>query len=244
MAEKKLNSLDRLKDLKIEPGPKPAAKAPEPVKTRADGPGDRGPDAADETGLFRDAMRGVTPLERDAGGRQVSDRPAPAPLQPPAPGAREREYLDSFMRGEVEFELEFSDEYLYGFVRGLDMKIFQRLKAGALSPEAHLDLHGQNSDQARENLLFFVRESYLQGRRCLLLVTGRGRNSPGGLGIIRREIKVWLTGAPLRRVVLAFCTALPKHGGTGALYVLLRKKKKTSGKVNWDWMAGWEDAGD
>ena len=97
------------------------------------------------------------------------------------------------------------------------------------------------SDQARDNLLFFLHESYLQGHRCVLVVTGRGLNSPGGQAILRSEAESWLTKEPLRRVVLAFCTAQPKDGGAGALYILLRRQKKAEGKVKWDRMMNWED---
>jgi DNA-nicking Smr family endonuclease len=73
------------------------------------------------------------------------------------------------------------------------------------------------------------------------VVTGRGKNSPGGQSILRTETETWLTKEPLRRVVLAFCTAQPKHGGAGAIYILLRKQKKTEGKVRWDTMMNWGD---
>ena len=76
--------------------------------------------------------------------------------------------------------------------------------------------------------------SYTMGKRHLLLVTGRGKNSPDGRGILRDEVQTWLTREPLRRVVLAFVTAQPRDGGAGALYVLLRKFKKSLGKVQWD----------
>ncbi len=52
--------------------------------------------------------------------------------------------------------------------------------------------------------------------------------------MLKEELKTWLTRDPLKRVVLAFVTALPRHGGAGALYVLLRKYKKIKGKVRWE----------
>jgi DNA-nicking Smr family endonuclease len=52
--------------------------------------------------------------------------------------------------------------------------------------------------------------------------------------VLKEELKTWLTRDPLKRVVLAFVTALPRHGGAGALYVLLRKYKKIKGKVRWE----------
>ena len=142
--------------------------------------------------------------------------------------------LEKFLRGEIEFDIQFSDEYVEGYVHGLDSRIFRKLKNGGFSVQAHLDMHGMNTDQARLALLYFMREQYSQNKRCVLLIPGRGLNSPLGIGVLKREVQHWLTREPLKRVVLAFCTALPRHGGTGALYVLLRKYKKTRGKVIWD----------
>ena len=98
------------------------------------------------------------------------------------------------------------------------------------------DLHGMTSDQAQESLLFFIRESYQQNHRCVLVVTGRGINSPGGQSVLKRETEGWLTLDPLKRVVLAFCTAQPIDGGAGAVYVLLRNPKKAQGQISWDKM--------
>lgn len=196
------------------------------------------PGEEDESDFFR-AMSGVDRLDRDkTGGRDV--RPTTPPPPPPSPADEEEKALAALhdlVAGKVEFTLEYSDEYVQGFVTELDPKVYRQLRAGQFSPEAHLDLHGLNTDQAQLTLLHFVREQYLAGKRCLLLIPGRGSNSPGGVAILKEELKSWLTRDPLKRVVLAFTTALPRHGGAGALYVLLRKFKKTKGKVRFekDW---------
>lgn len=191
----------------------------------------------DEADLFFNAMQGVDELS--GSGRDVAAN-KPRIKKPTPRKSSEKKALDDFLSGNIEFELEHSEEYMHGYVRGLDSKIFQQLKAGSLSWESHVDLHGLNSDQAFDTLLFFVRESYLQNKRCLLVVTGRGRNSPGGRSVLKQEIQTWLTREPLRRIVLAFCTAQPKDGGGGALYVLLRKQKKQKGKVKWDKQMNWD----
>jgi DNA-nicking Smr family endonuclease len=252
---KRLKSLSDLKDLNLAPaGDKPvpitarsvkaALKAGRPLRAgapeKAPEPLPEPAPLAEDANLFQNAMQGVDPMHAGAG-RQVAAA-KPAPPEPQAPADHEGEALARFLRGDIDFELEFSEEYMHGFVRGMDSKIFQQLKAGRLSSEAHLDLHGLNADQAYESLLFFLRESYLQGRRCVLLVTGRGRNSPGGQSVLKQEIQTWLTREPLRRAVLAFCTAQPRDGGAGALYVLLRKYKKVHGKVRWDTLTQWEPA--
>jgi DNA-nicking Smr family endonuclease len=247
MAKKKINSLEGLKELKFGKEDKKQPKhqralqkvrerlgLSDDAETSGKAPAEETPvPQQDEENLFFSAMQGVDPLQENAG-RQIA--PLPKPPEPPASSLDDeaRNYLDQFVRGEVDFELEFTEEYLYGFVRGLDSKTFNQLKAGALSTEGHLDLHGMNAEQAYEAMLFFLKESYLQGRRCVLLVTGRGINSPGGQSVLRRSMQTWLTREPLKRVVLAFCTARAADGGAGAIYVLLRKQKKSQGKVQWD----------
>ncbi|MBI5520457.1 MAG: Smr/MutS family protein [Desulfovibrio sp.] len=267
MTTKKFSSLDALKDLRLKDakptllqqakaalreGGKPKAAAARPGKSApssaatsaassATGTGAQGDGASagQEESMFFRAMQGVQQIS--GAGRQVQPPPPPLPEPEDDEADPEARLMRQAMQGSVEFELELSDEYMHGFVRGLDSKIFQQLKAGRLSAEGHLDLHGQNAEQALDSLLFFMRESYLAGRRMVLVITGRGKNSPKGLSILRQEVQTWLTREPLRRITLAFCTAQPKDGGAGALYVLLRKMKKSQGKVAWDKQMNWED---
>ncbi len=250
---KKLNSLDALKELKMKDAKpsllqqakaalregKKAKLAPgKPQAQKAAAVQDPVEEGADDSLFFR-AMQGVEQIS--GAGRQI--QPPPPPAQEPEDDGSDPEakLMRQAMQGNVDFELELTDEYMHGFVRGLDSKIFQQLKAGRLSAEGHLDLHGQNADQALDSLLFFMRESYLAGRRMVLVITGRGKNSPKGLSILRQEVQTWLTREPLRRITLAFCTAQPRDGGAGALYILLRKMKKSQGKVAWDKQMNWED---
>ena len=99
----------------------------------------------------------------------------------------------------------------------------------------HLDLHGLNAQQAFETLRGFMRGSWYKGLRTILVVPGRGKNSPDGVGVLRGKLQSWLTQDPFKRVVLAFCTAQPHDGGPGSVYVLLRKYKK-KGRVYWERM--------
>jgi DNA-nicking Smr family endonuclease len=216
-------------------GPKPGRTA----AARADAPA---PAAEDDLAVFERAMSGVAPLAAPAKGtrgrevpaRDPEDAPGAAPAGEIDPDAETRARLLDLVEGKVEFDLEYTDEYIHGHVRDLDAKIFRQLKTGQLSIEGHLDLHGCNAEQAYLALLQFLKSGYLQGQRCLLVIPGRGRNSPGGQSVLKDGLQAWLTRDPLRRVILAFATALPKHGGAGALYVLLRKSKKAQGKVFWE----------
>ncbi len=184
-------------------------------------------DDADALAFLR-VMGEVRPLQ--ARGREVS--PEPQPTTPPPRGELS---LQDFMDGKLEFALSFTDEYLEGHVVGLDQMIMNKLRAGGLSPEAHLDLHGLNAVQAFEALRGFMRGCWYKGLRTVLVVPGRGRNSPDGMGVLREKLQSWLTQDPFKRVVLAFCTAQSHDGGPGSVYVLLRKYRK-KGRIYWERM--------
>lgn len=203
----------------------PQSAAREERSAPAAAPKDR---PADEEDVFLLAMKQVAPLAGK--GRAVA--PAVNPQSPP-PAADTS--LQDFLDGKLEFALSFTDEYLEGHVVGLDPLIMGKLRSGSLSPEAHLDLHGLNVLQAFETLRGFMRGAWYKGLRTVLLVPGRGKNSPDGVGILRGKLQTWLTQDPFKRVVLAFCTAQPHDGGPGSIYVLLRKFRK-KGRICWERM--------
>lgn len=186
-----------------------------------------GAGATDEENFFA-AMQGVDRLQGK--GRDMQ----PLVEQKPRVAAVDEDPLRDFLEGKIEFSLEFTEEFIEGHVLGLDPMTVGKLRAGQFSPEAHLDLHGLTAEAARDELLAFFRAAYYKGQRTVLLVPGRGLNSPNGVGVLRSRVQDWLTQDPLKRIVLAFCTARPQDGGAGAVYVLLRKFKKSGGKIRWD----------
>jgi DNA-nicking Smr family endonuclease len=103
---------------------------------------------------------------------------------------------------------------------GIDRANAERLKRGQHRIEARLDLHGMTQAEAHRALGNFVRASRSAGRRCVLVITGRG--SVGG-GVLRAAVPRWLAEAELRPHLLAVATAQPRDGGAGALYVMLRR---------------------
>ena len=184
--------------------------------------------ASDEEVLFAEAMGDVTPIR--AKGRDLPSPPKPAGRAVPS-----AEYcMDDVLTGKIEFALEYTDQFIQGHVLDLDPAILATMRAGAYSPEGHLDLHGRNMQQAYAALAVFIKYAYQSGKRHLLIITGRGRNSPGGLSVLRERVQAWLARDPFKRVVLGFCTAKPADGGAGAMYLLLRKRKKHQGKIVWD----------
>ncbi len=180
----------------------------------------------EDTEAFTRAMLEVNPLRGK--GRAVAKC-----IEPNNAEAQSLESFASMMEKNVEFALSLKGEYLEGHVVGLDILTMDNLRSGLYSPEAHLDLHGLNAGQAYQTLITFFRKSWYKGMRTLLLVPGRGKNSPNGFAVLRDKLQLWLTQDPFKRVVLAFCTAKASDGGAGTMYVLLRKYKK-KGKINWE----------
>ncbi len=111
-----------------------------------------------------------------------------------------------------------------GIAADLDARTMERLRRGRLRPEARLDLHGMTQDEAHRAVNGFIATSRSAGRRCVIVITGRGRAKLGG-GILREQTPRWLNLQPTRGNILGFAEAQPKDGGAGALYVLLRKTR-------------------
>lgn len=113
----------------------------------------------------------------------------------------------------------------------VDRKTHQNLKRGKLKPEARIDLHGMTLDQAHPRLAGFIIRSQAEGKRLVLVITGKGKHRDDGgpipvrFGILRHQVPQWLTTPPLNQVVLQISEAHLKHGGGGAYYVYLRRKR-------------------
>ena len=106
-----------------------------------------------------------------------------------------------------------------------------KLAKGKFTIQGKLDLHGMTQRQAHAALIEFIQTAFNDGKRNLLVITGKGRSKiedevagyGKGEGILKRIVPKWLDEPPLRGLVLAFTTSQREHGGAGALYVLLRK---------------------
>ncbi len=118
----------------------------------------------------------------------------------------------------------------HGRAAGVDRRRTERLRRGRLPVEARLDLHGYTQGQAHAALGQFLGESQARSLRCVLVITGKGTTTGAATGaarggVLRAQVPRWLNEPDNRARVLAFDYAQPKHGGLGALYVLLRRKK-------------------
>lgn len=174
--------------------------------------------------LFAQAVEGATRMS-DPRGR--IDRPLPPPHAEGIPvydeDAEVHAELVSLVEGRARFDISSSDEMIEGCIEGLDRRILQKLRRGDYAFRSYLDLHGMNRDQAREEVDRFILESHTEGRRCVLIVHGRGLRSRDNIPVLKIALEAWLQRGRIARRVLAFCTARPTDGGAGAVYVLLRR---------------------
>src|SRR5262249_54867806 len=141
-----------------------------------------------ETDLFASAMAGVVPLARGPNTR--IEGPAPA-LGGPRPMSEEAEALaalSDLVAGVAHFDITDTREY----VVGLDPRVLRRLRRGDFAWQAHLDLHGLTAAEARDAVDRFVLESFRVGRRCVLVVHGRGLNSKDRTPVLKERLKSWL----------------------------------------------------
>lgn len=111
----------------------------------------------------------------------------------------------------------------------MDRKAFDQMKRGKLRPEGKLDLHGMTLDRAHPALTRFILSAQAQGKRLVLVVTGKGKQRDDGgpipvrFGVLRHQVPQWLSLPPLSSAVLQVTQAHLRHGGGGAYYVYLRK---------------------
>ena len=149
--------------------------------------------------------------------------PSPAPEAFWHPDLDAIRALEALVSGEAPFDLADTDEFIEGRVPGLDAGIVRRLRRGEFAVQGHVDLHGMTREEAKEAVDAFLKQARSAGKRCVLLVHGRGIHSKDQVPILKEALKTWLATARFGRHVLAFATARPTDGGAGALYVLLRR---------------------
>lgn len=170
-----------------------------------------------ERRLFELAVGPVQPLPHH--GRR---EPAPPQIEP-RPVQRQRDEA-AVMREALsdEFDIEtllHTDELLSYRRPGLGPDVVRKLREGRWSIQRAIDLHGLRTDEARDALGRFIRESHQQGLRCVRVVHGKGLGSPGRTPVLKGRVLRWLVQ---KKEVMAFVQARPAEGGAGALVVLLR----------------------
>lgn len=112
---------------------------------------------------------------------------------------------------------------------GIDRRTATRFTRGKMTIEATLDLHGMPAHLAHQKVANFIHTHYARGSRCVLIVTGKGARDPEtgqkGGGVLREALPQWLQLEDVRPFVLAYEQAQQQHGGSGAYYILIRRKR-------------------
>jgi DNA-nicking Smr family endonuclease len=174
--------------------------------------------SAEESELFRRTVGDARPLKPRA--KRTLAPPARKPEPAPAPKPRPQvprialPIPPRIPRTKTPKPGQFAD---------IDKRTAERFRRGELAIDAKLDLHGLTQAEAHRRLDGFVVRAAAAGTRMLLVITGKGER---GTGVLRDGVPRWLAEPGLRPHVLAIAHAQPKHGGGGALYVLLRKQRE------------------
>jgi DNA-nicking Smr family endonuclease len=165
--------------------------------------------------LFRRSVGPVRKISCDRV-RPLHKPPPPRPRVLPEPGFRgiPDNFSDAYDPGNVS-----ADEALFFARPGLQQRQLQRLRRGQLRCAAELDMHGMTTAIARSELMAFITRCRERRVRCARIIHGKGYGSGGAAPVLKNRLNSWLRQ---HHDVLAFSSAQACHGGSGALYVLLR----------------------
>lgn len=205
------------------PAPAPAPKKAMPVPLASPEPP---PPAPTDAELLAASRADVARIERGAQRVVIRRRPDLSSIE-----AKRQLDLAELARGEG-FDVTYEDRYVRGRASGVSFETLAKLEKGEFSISAHLDLHGYAFDDARRAVDDFLASQQKRGRRCVLLVTGKGKNSPNGAGVLRERVPEWLARGPSSRRVLAFASARACDGGVGALVVLMRADSSSKNRIH------------
>ncbi|PAU59525.1 DNA mismatch repair protein MutS [Pseudomonas sp. PIC25] len=177
-------------------------------------------DDDNDSSLFMSEMRGVKPIQHDradtgkpkADRQQIAQRRQAATLKPIS--TKVDGLSDQFV-----IDVGAEDE-LYWARDGVQEGQMRKLKAGQVAFEGSLDLHGMTVEKARQTLWDFLAEAAKLEIRCVRVTHGKAARLDGKRPLIKSHVNTWLRQHPQ---VLGFTSCLPRHGGTGALYVLLKR---------------------
>jgi DNA-nicking Smr family endonuclease len=167
----------------------------------------------EERELFRKAVEDVRPLPT---------RATPPPARAATPRARFRRadelaVLEESLAANPEAESDTGEDLNFRRAK-VSLAVFRKLRRGEYSVQEEIDLHGCTAVEARAALYEFLAETGSRGVRCVRVIHGKGRRSGHAGPVLKRKLGRWLQ---VRDDVLAYCSARPVDGGTGAVYVLL-----------------------
>lgn len=170
----------------------------------------------EDRALFREAVENVRPLRHDKI-KITRQRRKPIPRQRQQD---EQRIMQSLLSDPVDVaDIQTGDEAIFSR-SGVQASVMRKLRRGQVRIEAELDLHRMNREAARSALVQFLATCRQQQKRCVRIIHGKGLGSLNKQPVLKGLVNHWLQQ---RDDILAFCSARPNDGGSGALYVLLRK---------------------
>lgn len=178
----------------------------------------KSPLAPEDIALFHEAVGSVEPV---ANACVVVDDAPTKPSRRKAIPERLSDFIDQNLSDGFALEEPIEHGETLSYLRpDSPPALLRKLRRGQFSVAASLDLHGMSIDEARSSIARFFQEQRRDVRCCVRIVHGKGNRSIGQVPVLKRMVNHWL---PQRDDVIAFCSAPPHDGGTGAIYVLLRK---------------------
>lgn len=170
-----------------------------------------------EKELFANTVGRVKPLVAEKKAHLLPDLPLPIPAQKQLD---EQAVLREALSDEWDTSSLLDTDEALSFRRpGIGADVIRKLRKGDWSVQKQLDLHNLRTEEARDALGLFIRESYKNGLRCVRVVHGKGLGSIGKVSVLKPKVQSWLIQ---KNQVLAFVQATPSQGGAGALVVLLQ----------------------
>ena len=188
----------------------------------------------EEARLWHKVARTVRPYQGKSASEPASQPEPIVPVAKPAPelphlAVKRQKAARQMLQGDAK---KVAPAARHSSAPVPDASGHKRVRRGKLEIDGNIDLHGYRQAEAQTVLAGFLARIRAQGGRCVLVVTGKGRPIDPGEdyitpqpGVIRRRLPEWLSASTIREHVAGFATAHPRHGGTGAYYVLLKARQ-------------------
>lgn len=172
----------------------------------------------EDSDLFRKSVGAVKAIDSNLVFLKPDHRPKPIPRQVSIAAA---DPLQNTL--ENALETLYQEDSMAFLAPGVQKTVLRKLRKGQYGLDADIDLHGMNSRAAQHRLLQFIAFCIEEGKRCILIIHGKGYNSPNAQPVLKNELNAWLRQ---HKDVYAFCSAPQRAGGAGALLVLLKLSEK------------------
>lgn len=174
----------------------------------------------DDFCLFQSAVQGVRPIthQRAETGKPRNNREQIVQRRANAQLSTEQTRVDG-LSDQFVIDVGAEDE-LYWARTGVQDAQMRKLKAGQIPFDGSLDLHGLSVERAREQLWDFIAEAGKYEIRCVRVTHGKAARLDGKRPLIKSHVNTWLRQHPQ---VLGFASCVPRHGGAGAVYVMLKR---------------------